>query len=187
MRRMIPLSLLIALFGKWHLGQTPEHHPLTQGFDESIVSMGKHFNFPTSPKTDYPEGAYLADFLTDKSVDFIRRHKDQPFLLCLHHFGVHSPFQAKQPLIDRFKDKPAAGETCGVPINSVDLYPTLLDLARAKPEPNYPLDGQSYATFLLGTDGAPRRPLYWHFPGYLGSANNTWRTTPGRRDPPGRV
>ena len=257
------------LFGKWHLGQDPEHHPLNQGFDEAIVSMGQHFKFATSPKTEYAEGTYLADFLTDKSIDFIRRHKDEPFLLCLHHFGVHSPFQAKQALIDRFNDKPAAGghmspvyaamiasidesvgrvldtldelklsantlviftsdnggvggyeregiqgggitdnaplkggkgmlyeggirvpyifrwtgtteanATCGVPINSVDLYPTLLSLAKAKPEPGYPLDGQGYATLLLGTDGAPRRPLYWHFPGYLGSANNTWRTTP---------
>ena len=31
------------LFGKWHLGQDPEHHPLNQGFDEAIVSMGQHF------------------------------------------------------------------------------------------------------------------------------------------------
>jgi len=55
------------LFGKWHLGQDPEHHPLAQGFDESVVSMGKHFDFNTIPKTEYPAGTYLADWLTDKS------------------------------------------------------------------------------------------------------------------------
>jgi arylsulfatase A-like enzyme len=29
------------LFGKWHLGDDPEHHPPAQGFDEAIVSMGR--------------------------------------------------------------------------------------------------------------------------------------------------
>ena len=51
----------------------------------------------------------MADFLTDKAVDFITRHKDQPFFLYLPHFGVHSPHQAKADLIAKFKPKPAVG------------------------------------------------------------------------------
>src|SRR5512145_3175572 len=51
-----------ALFGKWHLGQDDKHHPLRQGFDEAVVSAGRHFDFATSPKTEYPKGTYLADF-----------------------------------------------------------------------------------------------------------------------------
>ena len=98
-----------ALYGKWHLGQTGEHHPSQRGFDEAIVSMGKHFDFTTSPKVDVPEGAYLADFLTDRAVDFITRHKDGPFFVALHHFGVHAPHQAKPDLIARFRDKPPVG------------------------------------------------------------------------------
>lgn len=97
------------MFGKWHLGENGDHHPAKRGFDEAIVTMGKHFDFNTSPKTDYPAGQYLADFLTDRAVDFIRRHKDKPFLLYVPHFGVHSPHQAKPELVARFKDKPAAG------------------------------------------------------------------------------
>lgn len=97
------------LFGKWHLGEDPEHHPARRGFDEAIVSAGQHFNFETNPKTENPPGTYLADFLTDRAVDFIRRHKDGPFLLYLPHFGVHSPHQAKSNLVERFKNKPAAG------------------------------------------------------------------------------
>ena len=54
------------LFGKWHLGQDESHHPLAQGFDEAIVSMGQHFDFNTSPKAEVPDGIYLADFLTDR-------------------------------------------------------------------------------------------------------------------------
>lgn len=97
------------MFGKWHLGEDGDHHPAKRGFDEAIVSMGKHFDFATNPKTPYPEGTYLADFLTDKAEDFIRRHKDKPFFLYLPHFGVHSPHQAKEDKIARFKDKPPVG------------------------------------------------------------------------------
>lgn len=97
------------MFGKWHLGQRGDYHPGQRGFDEAIVSAGKHFDFATDPKTDYPDGKYLADFLTDKAIDFITRHQKEPFFLYLPHFGVHSPYQAKQEWIDRFQDKPAVG------------------------------------------------------------------------------
>lgn len=95
-----------AIFGKWHLGDDPRHHPSQRGFDEAIVSMGKHFGFTTTPPVSHPEDQYLADFLTDRAVDFIRRHRDRPFLLYLPHFGVHSPLEAKPELVARFKAKP---------------------------------------------------------------------------------
>lgn len=97
------------MFGKWHIGESGNHHPGKRGFDEAIVSDGKHFEFETNPRVDYPEGQYLADFLTDRAVDFITRHKSESFFLYLPHFGVHSPHQAKPDLIERFKDKPAVG------------------------------------------------------------------------------
>lgn len=97
------------MFGKWHIGQSGDFHPARRGFDEAVVTMGKHFDFVTDPKIDYPKGQYLADFLTDKAVDFIARHKAEPFFLYLPHFGVHSPFDAKPELVSRFKDKPGVG------------------------------------------------------------------------------
>lgn len=97
------------LFGKWHLGEDAEHHPAARGFDEAIVSMGVHFDFKTKPPVAYPKGTYLADFLTGHAETFIRKHKDHPFFLYLPHFGVHSPKQAKEALIARFKDKPPVG------------------------------------------------------------------------------
>ena len=97
------------LFGKWHLGERGDYHPSKRGFDEAIVTMGKHFDFQTSPPTNYPKGQYLADFLTDRAEDFIERHKTGPFFLYLPHFGVHAPHDAKESLISRFKNKTAAG------------------------------------------------------------------------------
>lgn len=97
------------MFGKWHIGERGEYHPGKRGFDEAIVSAGVHFDFDTNPKTEYPQGQYLADFLTDKAVDFIARHKDHPFFLYLPHFAVHAPHQAKTDLIEKFKPKPGVG------------------------------------------------------------------------------
>lgn len=98
-----------AMFGKWHLGEEEDYHPSKRGFDEAITTMGRHFDFETQPPTAYPKGIYLADWLTDKAEDFIRHNKDRPFFLYLPHFGVHSPWQAKPGLIERFKSKPGVG------------------------------------------------------------------------------
>ncbi|MFA6545694.1 MAG: sulfatase [Limisphaerales bacterium] len=128
------------MFGKWHIGQQGDYLPGKRGFDEAIVSMGQHFDFATNPKTEYSKGTYLADFLTDKAVDFITRHKDEPFFLYLPHFGVHSPHQAKGDLIEKFKPKPGVGghsnPTYAAMIASVDesvgrVMKTLYDLKLA--------------------------------------------------------
>ncbi len=113
-RVLLPQTLKAAgyatgMFGKWHIGNEGPYHPGKRGFDEAIVSQGVHWDFNTNPKTEYPKGQYLADFLTDRAVDFITRHKDHPFFLYLPHFGVHSPHQAKPELIAKFKNKPGVG------------------------------------------------------------------------------
>ena len=97
------------MFGKWHLGDAGEYHPARRGFDEALVTAGKHFDFETKPPVEYPKGQYLADFLTDRAVDFITRHKDEPFFLYLPHFGVHSPHDAKPELVEKFKKKQGVG------------------------------------------------------------------------------
>ena len=97
------------MFGKWHVGERGQFHPSQRGFDEALVTAGKHFDFVTNPQADYPKGQYLADFLTDKAVDFITRNKDRQFFLYLPHFGVHSPHHAKPELVEKFKSKPGVG------------------------------------------------------------------------------
>ncbi len=98
-----------AIYGKWHLGEKGPYHPGKRGFDDAIVSMGKHFNFTTNPKVDVPEGAYLADFLTERAEKFIEKNKDRPFFLYLAHFGVHTPLEAKKELIEKYQKKPGVG------------------------------------------------------------------------------
>ncbi|MFO0922923.1 MAG: sulfatase-like hydrolase/transferase [Pirellulales bacterium] len=87
-----------AMFGKWHLGNRGKHHPSHRGFDLAACLVKESTSILNeSETTDIPDGTYLADFLTDKAVDFIRRKKEGPFFLYLPHFGVHSPHhQAKK-------------------------------------------------------------------------------------------
>jgi arylsulfatase A-like enzyme len=92
----------------------------------------------------------------------------------LYEGGIRVPF------VFRWKGKVAPGGTCRVPINSVDLYPTLLEVAGAAPPADYPLDGKSIAGLIASPNDATIKHanLYWHFPGYLGSGGDTWRTLP---------
>lgn len=94
------------MFGKWHIGTNEKYHPKSRGFDEAIEVSGRHFDFETDPKIEYPNGQYLADFLTEKALGFIERNHREPFFLYLPHFGVHSPHQAKPEWIEHFRKKP---------------------------------------------------------------------------------
>jgi arylsulfatase A-like enzyme len=92
----------------------------------------------------------------------------------LYEGGVRVPY------IFRWTGTIAPGTACREPINSVDLYPTLLALTGAKAPENYTLDGVSYWHLLTGRGQGKldRDAIYWHFPGYLGAGPGSWRTTP---------
>ena len=80
-------------FGKWHLGGAPDQHPTRHGFDEAIVTRGRHFapRFRTFPKTPVDPDKPLAEFLTDQTLAFVDGHKSGPFFVVLSHFAVHIP------------------------------------------------------------------------------------------------
>jgi arylsulfatase A-like enzyme len=91
----------------------------------------------------------------------------------LYEGGIRVPYVFRWPA----RIKP--GQTSETPINSVDLYPTLLEVAGAESESDYKLDGESYVPILTGErPSLERDAIYWHFPGYLGATGNTWRTKP---------
>jgi arylsulfatase A-like enzyme len=60
------------------------------------------------------------------------------------------------------------------------MYPTFLELAGAKAQSGYTLDGVSLISLLTSKGDAKlgRDAIYWHFPGYLGAGEGEWRTTP---------
>jgi len=105
--------------GKWHLGHEP-WWPKKQGFDVNIA--GGHYPGPPSYFSPYriktladgPKGEYLTDRLTDEALKYIEGHRAGPFLLCLWHYAVHAPFQAKERMVAacRRKTDPRGKQGC---------------------------------------------------------------------------
>lgn len=96
-----------AMFGKWHLGHGPDHHPTKHGFDEANVGQG-YYNVRFDPPREDSAGKVMADRLTDFGIDFIeRQHEaDKPFFLFLSHWDVHVLFDADRALIDKHLARP---------------------------------------------------------------------------------
>ncbi len=70
----------------------------------------------------------------------------------------------REPWIWRVPGVTTAGSTSDVPMCSVDLLPTVLDLVGAPPA-QHAIDGVSVVGALRGED-LPERPLFWHYPHY---------------------
>ena len=104
-----------ASIGKWHLGDEPEYFPDRQGFDLNIAGCGRgqppsYFSpFGIATIQDGAKGEYLTDRLTDEACRFIAAHREQPFLLYLPHYCVHTPLQAKPGLVDHYQARISAG------------------------------------------------------------------------------
>ena len=79
------------IVGKWHLGHGPGHDPA--GFDSWRVLPGQgHYDNPVMLEADgvvVERGGYVTDLITDDSIEFIERHRDEPFALFCHHKAAH--------------------------------------------------------------------------------------------------
>ncbi len=82
----------------------------------------------------------------------------------LYEGGIRVPLVVSWPSLAR------KGTTSDVPVASIDLYPTLLELSGASPPRGQQLDGMSLAAILRGGQSRPRSRLFWHFPCYVGRA-----------------
>jgi arylsulfatase A-like enzyme len=101
--------------GKWHLGDE-DFAPDKHGFDVNIG--GAHlghprrgyfspYNIPTLD--DGREGEYLTDRLTEEAIRLLKnREKRRPFFLHLAHYAVHTPIQAPEALVEKYRRKSAA-------------------------------------------------------------------------------
>ena len=74
------------------------------------------------------------------------------------------------PLIIRWPGRIKAGTMVDSPAMSMDLFPTLLEMAGLPARPDQHLDGTSLAGAMTAGTGR-RDALYWHFPHYHGSGN----------------
>jgi len=116
------------MVGKWHLGMHPKFHPTQRGFDEyfGFLFGANMYIDPDQPgvKSADPEGAgvrirgprnpiirnqtpieepqYLTDAFAREAVNFIERHRNEPFFLYAPFNAPHTPLQATKKYLDRF-------------------------------------------------------------------------------------
>jgi arylsulfatase A len=60
------------------------------------------------------------------------------------------------------------GRVCDQPIQSIDFFPTLVELSGGERGTGQPLDGISLVPALQGQELPRRGSLFWHFPCYVG-------------------
>jgi len=112
-----------AILGKWHLGCQPQFLPTRHGFDEYYGLPYSNDMWPFHPeaaKGTYPdlpliEGEKTIEFNPDQTkltteytkhaVQFIQRHKSNPFFLYVAHSMPHVPLHVSE----KFKGKSKAG------------------------------------------------------------------------------
>lgn len=70
------------------------------------------------------------------------------------------------PLIVKWPGVTKPGSKCDQAVQSIDLYPTLLEMARIRNPQGQPLDGSSFAGALRGKRQRSR-PIFCHFPHYI--------------------
>ncbi|MCB9886875.1 MAG: sulfatase-like hydrolase/transferase [Planctomycetes bacterium] len=102
--RLAALDYDTALVGKWHLGYPAEYHPNRRGYElfygllqgsRSYLPMAK----PTPHKviqrngTPLPEGGHVTARLGDAATQFVREHREQPFVLMVCFTATHGPLE----------------------------------------------------------------------------------------------
>ncbi|MTI59860.1 MAG: Cerebroside-sulfatase [Firmicutes bacterium] len=100
--------------GKWHCGDQEEFLPTNHGFDDyyglpfsnDMARTEKNQIFPPLPLLhgkdvieQQPDQRSLTERYTEKSIEFIKNNKDQPFFLYLAHMHVHLPLYAPEHFV----------------------------------------------------------------------------------------
>lgn len=110
------------MFGKWHLGCLPEHMPTRHGFTEFFGIPYSNDMWPFHPKPSHPykaiplyENETVIEYnpninnmtarLTEHAVDFINRHKNEPFFMYVPYTLPHVPLGVSE----QFRGKSGAG------------------------------------------------------------------------------
>ncbi|WP_405064428.1 sulfatase-like hydrolase/transferase [Kribbella sp. NBC_01505] len=111
--RTLPETLAAAgyrtgLVGKWHNGAfDARYHPTARGFQEFTGFCGGwqdywNWRLERGGAVCQADGRHLTDVITTEAIDFVRRHRSEPFFLHVAYNAPHFPFQAPESLIQEF-------------------------------------------------------------------------------------
>ena len=164
--------------GKWHLGNQG-HWPTDQGFDINVGGCEKGsppggyyapWTNPTLKANQRDE--YLTERLTEESLNFLEsRRADQPFLLYLSFYNVHTPITAYRKRLGHFQEKATRWFTDDTPFRAERT-------ARSRMRQ----DNADYASMIAAVAGAHGRA----------APSQAWRprwrsSSSSRPGPPGRA
>lgn len=99
------------LIGKWHCGQGDRYHPLKRGFQEFEGFTGSQdlsyfeYALDVAGKPVEVNDSYLTDDLSQRAINFVKRHQSRPFFLHLAHYAPHRPLEAPAELVRGYQDK----------------------------------------------------------------------------------
>jgi len=95
------------MWGKWHSGKTPGYYPWERGFDEAFMArLYEHKdNVGLLNGTEVVTEGWVTEVITDYAIDFIGRHRDQPFFAYLPFLTCHAPLKAPESYISKYREK----------------------------------------------------------------------------------
>lgn len=109
--------------GKWHCGwhetQWPDRRGWqhAEGFRTIPAATPGHFGrdfipFKCKGFEGLDEDAYMTDVLTDRAEAFMQdaAGADEPFFLTLSHYAVHTPLDAPEELIEKYRNLPTTDQ-----------------------------------------------------------------------------
>jgi len=107
--RLKAVGYVTGIVGKWHLGSLPEMHPQKRGFDEFFGFLGgshSYFKWDGMMRGTEPvKGTeYFTDAFGGEACEFIERHKGHPWFLYLAFNAVHTPMDATDDRLAKFKE-----------------------------------------------------------------------------------
>lgn len=99
------------MFGKWHLGNKPEFHPLKRGFDEfygflggahTFLQVGKGPNAILSGTEPVSDIDHTTEAFAREAVKFIEKNREKPWFVYLPFNAVHTPMEAPEKCLSKF-------------------------------------------------------------------------------------
>ena len=133
-----PAGYATGLFGKWHLGSTPDTVPNAHGFDRffgfhsGCIDYFSHRYYWGEPRTVnyhdlwrdrteiFENGEYSTELFAREAAQFIRDHRAGPFFAYVPFNAPHYPMHAPQKYMERFVGLEPERRTYAAMISALD-------------------------------------------------------------------
>jgi arylsulfatase A-like enzyme len=110
--RFSELGYATCAIGKWHLGDSPRHLPMSRGFGEFYGTVGNTSSFnplyfvdsrvAPEPRRVQDQSFYTTDAFAQRAVDWMAENRSRPLFLYLAFNAIHEPLQAPPKYLERF-------------------------------------------------------------------------------------